>query len=151
MKADTLVLYAAWAAVAGGLIPVMASMNGTLGRAIGSPIHASLVLCLAGTVGVIAVWLVFRPAMPPAAAWGGVPWFAWLGGIGMAVYALSATYLAPRFGVGNFVISVVVAQLVLSSLIDQFGLFGAAVSPLGLRRLIGLGVLAVGATLVAMK
>ncbi|HVY88012.1 MAG TPA: DMT family transporter [Hyphomonadaceae bacterium] len=151
MNSATLTLFVAWSAVAGGLIPVMAAMNGTLGRAVGSPIHAAFVLCVAGTLGVALTWLAFRPAMPPAASWTSVPWYAWLGGVGMACYALSATFLAPRFGVGNFVICVVVAQLVTSSLIDQFGLFGMAQSTLGLRRLVGLGVLGLGAVLVAWK
>lgn len=151
MTLNNLIFFSAWSALAGGLIPVMAAMNGTLGRTIASPIHASLILCFAGTLGVIAVLIAFRPAMPAAESFAKVPPFAWFGGIGMMFYALSATFLAPRFGVGNFVICVVVAQLVASSLIDQFGLFGAPVQPLGIKRLIGLGVLAVGAGLVALK
>lgn len=148
---NTLLFYIAWSAVAGGGIPIMAAMNGTLGRAIGSPVHASLVLVLAGLTGILVVYAIVRPPMPSGAAFASVPPYAWFGGVSMALYALSATYLAPRFGVGNLVICVVVAQLVVSSVIDQFGLLGAPVNPLNLRRVAGLVVLGVGAALVAIK
>lgn len=151
MSINTLIFYGFWAALAGAGIPMMAATNGTLGRSLGSPIHASLVLVAVGAAVVLITFLAVRPAMPPSTAFASVPPFAWFGGIAMAFYALTATFLAPRFGVGNFVICVVVAQLVVSSMIDQFGLFGAPVTPISLRRAAGLAVLAVGAGLVAVK
>jgi transporter family-2 protein len=151
MNLHTILLFTAWSAIAGGVIPVMAALNGSLGRSIGSPIHAALILGVGGVIVMAGVLLVVRPAMPTGAAFASVPPMAWFAGVAMAIYAISATYLAPRFGVGNFVICVVVAQLVVSSVIDQFGLFGAPVYPIGIRRLIGLLVLGAGAALVAIK
>ena len=89
--------------------------------------------------------------MPASNLFAAVPPIAWLGGMAMAFYAISATYVTPNFGVGNFVMCVVIAQLAVSTLIDQFGLFGAPVYPVELRRLAGLALLGVGAALVAIK
>lgn len=151
MNTNNLLMYAAWAALAGALIPVMAALQGTLGRTIQSPLHASLIAVGMSFLAVGLVFAAFRPAMPAANLFAAVPPLAWLGGMAMAFYAISATFLAPRFGVGNFVMCVVVAQLIMSTLIDQFGLFGAPVYPADLKRFAGLALLAGGAALVAIK
>ena len=144
-------LYIAWSALAGALIPVMAATNGTLGRLIGNPSYASLVAVLVATAGVALVLLATRPAAPNSAAIASAPLWSWFGGLAIGFYAISATFVSPRFGVGNFIMCVVVAQLVMSSLIDQFGLFGATQHLIDVKRGVGLAALAIGAALVAMK
>lgn len=144
-------IYAVWSAIAGALIPVMAASTGTLGRSIGSPFHASLASILAAAALVFAVFLWARPAMPGGAALAAAPWWSWIGGAAVGFYTISAAFLAPRFGVGNFIMCVVVAQLVMSSCIDQFGLFGAPHHLIDLKRALGLAALAAGAALVAAK
>ena len=67
-----------------------------------------------------------------------------LAGLLVAFYVLSITWVAPRFGVGNAIFFVLLGQLVSATAIDQFGLFGAAVKPLGLTRGAGLGLMAMG-------
>lgn len=148
---NNVVFLAAWSALAGGLIPVMAALQGTLGRTIQSPIHASLIGVGVAFLAVGLVFAVLRPATPSGSLFAAVPPIAWVGGMAMGFYAISATFLAPSFGVGNFVMCVVVAQLVVSTLIDQFGLFGAPVYPVDLKRMAGLVLLGGGAALVAIK
>ncbi len=151
MNPSPILIYAAWAALAGATVPVMASLNGTLGRSIGAPFHAAVFSVAVAFAGVALTLLISRAPMPSIAAMGAAPKLAWFGGLGMAFYALTVTFLAPRFGIGNVVICVVVAQLVVSSLIDQFGLFGAPVHPIEMKRAGGLVLLAIGAGLVALK
>jgi bacterial/archaeal transporter family-2 protein len=151
MKLETLVLYAGWAALAGALIPVMAALQGTMGRSLQSPFHAALIGVGIAFLSVGIVFAIARPAMPGADLFAAVPKLAWVAGLAMAFYALTVTFLTPKFGVGNVVICVVVAQLVMSSIIDQFGLFGAPVHTIDLKRTAGLVLLAGGAALVAMK
>lgn len=151
MNSNNLMLYAAWAALAGVLIPVMAALQGTLGRTIQSPLHASLIAAGMSIVAVGIAFAALRPAMPAGELLTDVPPLAWIGGMAMGFYAISATVLAPRFGVGNFIMCAVVAQLVASTVIDQFGLFGAPVYPVDLKRLLGLVLLGAGAVLVALR
>ena len=151
MKADTLVFYAGWAALAGALIPVMAALQGTMGRSLQSPFHAALIGVGIAFLAVGITFAVMRPAMPSADLFASVPRIAWLAGLAMAFYALTVTFLTPKFGVGNIVMCVVVAQLIMSSVIDQFGLFGAPVYTIDLKRAAGLALLAGGAALVAIK
>lgn len=151
MNSNSVAIYAAWAALAGVLIPVMAALQGTMGRAIQSPLHASLIAAGMAIVAVGIAFAAIRPPMPANQLLATVPPLAWVGGMAMGFYAISATVLAPRFGVGNFVMCAVVAQLVASTVIDQFGLFGAPLHPVDLKRLIGLVLLGVGAVLIALR
>jgi transporter family-2 protein len=151
MKAETLVIYVAWSALAGALIPVMAALQGAMGRSLQSPFHASLIGVGIAFVTVGIVFAVMRPAMPSGELFAAAPKLAWFAGMAMAFYALTVTFVTPKFGVGNVVMCVVVAQLVMSSLIDQFGLFGAPVHGVDLKRAAGLALLAGGAALVAIK
>jgi bacterial/archaeal transporter family-2 protein len=151
MNMNNVALLAVWAALAGALIPVMAALQGTLGRTIQSPLHGSLIAVGMSFIVVGVVVAAFRPAMPAGSLFAAVPPLAWFGGAAMAFYAISATFVTPHFGVGNFVMCVVVAQLVMSTLIDQFGLFGAPVHVIDLKRAAGLALLAGGAALVALK
>lgn len=140
-----------WAAIAGALIPVFAALNGSLGRALGSPFLAAQVSALAALAAVAATLAMVRPGWPSASAIASVPPAAWFGGVAMGFYAVSAAWLTPRLGVGNFVICVVLAQLSISAAIDQFGLFGAPAAPLDLKRIAGFTLLAAGAALAMMR
>ena len=135
--------WALWAAAAGAGIPVMAALNGALSRQLGSTPAAAIVLfvvALAGTACVLAV-------SGDAARIGGIgraplPLFA--GGLIVCAYVLSVTHLAPRFGVANTIMFVMVAQIFTSTAIDHFGLFGAGVRHLSVVRLLGLALLLAG-------
>ena len=148
---SNMMFLAGWSALAGALIPVLAANSSTLGRAWGSPIHAALLAVGLSFVTVSVVLMVARPAAPTMDAIRAAPMIAYSAGLIMAFYALSATFVPPKFGVGNFVMCVVIAQLVMATIIDQFGLFGAPVYQVDWKRAGGLVLLGVGAAMVALK
>jgi transporter family-2 protein len=57
---------------------------------------------------------------------------------------LSATVIIPRFGAASFIGYILIAQLLASAVVDQFGLFGIARRPVDITKLIGLVVIAAG-------
>ena len=73
MKLETLVLYAGWAALAGALIPVMAALQGTMGRSLQSPFHAALIGVGIAFLTVGLIFAVARPAMPAGDLFTAVP------------------------------------------------------------------------------
>ncbi|TNF58218.1 MAG: DMT family transporter [Rhodobacteraceae bacterium] len=128
--------------LAGMGIPLLAALNAALGRHIGSPASAALVLFLVALgIAVLAVLLTGPGALTRL---GGVPKHLFLGGVFVAFYVLSVTYIAPHFGVGNAVFFVLIGQLVSAAAIDHFGLFGAQVSPLDLKRAGGIALMGLG-------
>ena len=55
------------------------------------------------------------------------PKHLFLAGLLVAFYVLSITWVAPRFGLGNAIMCVLLGQLISAAVIDQFGLMGAMV------------------------
>lgn len=138
--------YALIMLLAGIGVPLLAAMNAALGQHIGSPAAAALVLFFVALCIAAAVTLVTGPAALKAVAT--APRHLFLGGVFVAFYVLSVTYVAPHFGVGNAIFFVLLGQMISAALIDQFGLFGAQVSPLTLQRAGGIGVMVFGLWLI---
>ena len=128
--------------LAGIGVPVLAALNAALGRIIGSPAVAATVLF---AVAFVVAGLVALLTAPDAAARLGLaPKHLFLGGVLVAFYVLSITWIAPVIGVGNAVFFVLLGQLIAAAAIDHFGLFTAQVSPLSLTRAAGIALMAVG-------
>ena len=66
------------------------------------------------------------------------------GGLIVAFYVVSATLVAPRFGVGNLILFAMVAQIVFSAAIDHYGLLGVPVRPVSVVRIGGLLLMTAG-------
>lgn len=134
--------YAVIMLIAGMGIPTLAALNAALGLHIGSPSAAATILFLVAMIVASTVLVITGPVEILKAS--DAPKHLFLGGVLVAFYVLSITYIAPHFGVGNAVFFVLIGQMISAALIDHFGLFGAQVSPLSLTRAAGLSLMAVG-------
>ena len=133
----------------GALLPVQAILNTRLGRQTGGPLMASL---LSFTVGLICL-LIFnfmvnasavvnlRPATVS-------PWFIWLGGFLGAIFVGYITWVNQQQGVALTFALVVSGQIFCSLVIDHFGLFGSAISPISLQKTLGAILIVVGIALI---
>ncbi|MEY3672288.1 MAG: hypothetical protein RI904_1945 [Pseudomonadota bacterium] len=133
-----------WAALAGAFIPVMAILNGRLGKSMGEALHASVILFGVGFLFCLTVALVLTKSLPQATDLANAKPIEYLGGFIVGFYVISATLLAPRIGLANFIVCAVSAQIIISVVIDHYGLLGAAVRPVSLTRLLGVGLLIAG-------
>jgi len=123
-------------------IPILAALNAALGRTIGSPAVAASVLFVVAFLTAVIVALATNPqAISKVAA---APKHLFLGGVLIAFYVLTITWIAPIIGVGNAVFFVLIGQLIAAAAIDHFGLFGANVTPLSATRASGIAVMAIG-------
>ncbi len=134
--------YAVIMLAAGIGIPVLAALNAELGRFIGSPTAAGVVLFIIAFAASAVLLLFTGPQAVTKIA--SAPKHLLLAGLLVAFYVLSITHVAPHFGVGNAVFFVLLGQLISAAIIDHFGLFGAQVSPLSMARAAGIGLMAVG-------
>jgi bacterial/archaeal transporter family-2 protein len=124
-------------------IPVMASLNAALGLRIGSPAIAALILFGVAFLCIGLVALIRGEHADLGAR--NLHWSLFLGGTVVASYILAMTMLAPRIGIGNAVMLVLLGQLVSAALIDHIGLLGTSSHPMTLTRFIGLLGMAAGA------
>ena len=137
-------LLAAFALVVGALIPIQAATNATMSKALGGISYASLIL-FGVSIVVVSAWLLITQApTPPASAFRAAPFYGYLGGVIVATYVLSITFLAPRLGVGNAICFIVTGQIFAAVVIDHFGLFGAAVQPFSGMRAAGVALMVAG-------
>ncbi|MFU1477189.1 DMT family transporter [Roseovarius sp. C7] len=136
-------LYALVMLTAGIGIPLLAGLNAALGTRLGSPAAAATVLFVVAFLVALATCLAV--SSPRAlAGLAAAPRHLLLGGVLVAFYVLSITYVAPHFGVGNAVFFVLLGQLISAAAIDHYGLFGARISPLTLNRAAGIALMAAG-------
>lgn len=139
--------YALWAAAAGALIPFMAILNGRLGRTLGDPLLAPVLLFAVGFMVALTVGLVATGQVPDLRLALRARPIDLAGGAIVAGYVISVTLLAPRFGIGNAILFVMTAQIFTSALIDHYGLLGAVLRPVTTHRLIGLAIMVLGLAL----
>ncbi len=123
-------------------IPVLASLNATLGQFIGSPVAAVTILLFVAFFTIFFI-LVFTSNFPVGRI-AEAPRHLFLAGLLVVFYMLSVTAIAPQFGVGNAIFFVLLGQLISAALVDHFALFGSTGSPLTLTRTLGLGLMGLG-------
>lgn len=140
--------YALIMLAAGIGVPVLAALNAQLGKTINAPAAASVVLFAVALLVSLAVVAFTGPKALSGAV--NAPRYLWLGGVLVAFYVLSITFIAPHFGVGNAVFFVLLGQLISAAMIDHFGLFGATQTPLSLTRATGIAVMALGVGITQM-
>ncbi|MFZ3589113.1 DMT family transporter [Bacillus sp. DJP31] len=122
-------------AVIGGILAgTQAPINGELGRRIGS-LEAALVSFFIGTLVLTLFVLFFGKGQLPQAL--SVPKWQLLGGILGATFVTAIIFCVPNLGVATTIFSAIIGQVIISMVIDHFGLFGITRNPVNLYRLIG--------------
>jgi len=76
--------------------------------------------------------------------WRNVPWYALGAGIFGLVVIGSISYMIPRIGIAAAITTIVAGQLLVGTILDHYGLLGAAGRSMDLTRFIGLIVVLAG-------
>jgi transporter family-2 protein len=140
------------ALIAGALIPVQAAANAALSKSIRGnvPVAALILFAIAGVATLLAVLLAREPA-PTVETLRAAPWWSYLGGLIVAFYVFSITFLAPRIGVGTAISLVVTGQILAALTIDHFGLLRSLTFPLNPVRLLGAVLMGIGVFLALRR
>jgi transporter family-2 protein len=140
------------ALIAGALIPVQAAANAALSRAFHVNVpFSSLTLFTVALIATAAGVLVSGAPVPAADDLLGAPWWSLTGGLIVAFYVFSITFLAPRIGVGNAVALIVTGQVAAALTIDHLGLMQSLVFPLTPARAAGAVLMVVGVYLALRR
>jgi transporter family-2 protein len=129
--------------VAGFGIPVMAALNSGLGSKLDSPALATSILFIVGAV-VSLTYLLFSGGIPKSPVENTIPIVFYMGGLVVAFYILSITWVIPKFGVANAISLVLLGQLLSMTVINHFGLFGALQNSISGQSLAGLALMVAG-------
>lgn len=142
------ILLVTLALVAGAFMPIQAGVNSRLRFLIGDPVSAAMISFAVGTLGLAAYVIALRKPWPDAALVSAAPWWLWTGGLMGAFFVAASVVLAPRLGAAAMMAWLIAGQLTASVLLDHFGLIGYALREASPLRLVGAGLLVVGAVLV---
>jgi transporter family-2 protein len=122
----------------GPLSSLMSQRIGTMGSV--------FIIHLGGAV--IAGVLLLVLGVGNLGAWRRVPWYALIAGVFGVIVISAVSYTIPRIGAAVTVTLIITAELILSTLLDHFGLLGTSVRPFDLPRVAGIAVLLVGTWLI---
>ena len=136
--------YFIWALVAGAFIPLIGILNARVGRALGEPIYATVIVFFVAILIALLASVVFGKSSLTTQNLQNLEPFDYGAGLIVAFYVISATVLAPKIGVANFIVMAVSSQILFSLMIDHFGLFGAPVKPISMIQLFGAFMLLIG-------
>src|SRR5438067_1905618 len=107
MPAGQFAILACLAVIVGALIPIQAATNAAMARAVGSVPISSLFVFAVG-LAVTATWVALAGLpLPNVSTMRAAPIYGYFGGLIVASYVISITFLAPRLGVGNAICFIV--------------------------------------------
>lgn len=135
--------------IGGGLLALQAPTNAMLSRAGGSPVLAALISFAVGTVALLIAWIA-SGSRPAAGPFGGLPWYAWLGGLYGAFFVAVAAFAAPRIGLASLITIGIAGQIAMALLLDHLGALGLPRDPISLGRIVG-ALLVVGGVILVRR
>jgi transporter family-2 protein len=133
-------------AVVGGVaVALQGQFMGLIDKCIGT--RESVFITYASG-GVLAGIVMLASSGGNLRSWQEVPWYAFSAGVLGLVIVTTISYTVPRLGLSKAFTIIVASQFVTAALLDNFGLLGAVMRPLGISRLLGFGVLTLGVWLI---
>jgi len=141
-------LLIAVAVLAGAILPIQASMNAKLGRAVGDPVYAALISFVIGTVGLIAYVLFAKTELQEITKVSSLEWYIWTAGLMGAFYVAAVIILVPKIGATMTFGAIVAGQLGLSLVVDHYGVLGIPVQSVNWQRLLGIVLIVMGVILI---
>ncbi len=135
--------------VAGALQAWGPPMNGALRKSLENPWLASIVSFLPIVALLMVLWFCLPTPMPTSKGVASMPWWAPLGGLLGAFAVLMGLLFVDKIGAGPFAGLTITANILMSLVIDQFGLFGMQQHSLNAWRILGGVLMTVGIVLIA--
>lgn len=132
---------------AGVAMAVQGSLNSALGKVIGL-LEATLVVHFTAALAVAVMLFALGLGDGSWERLGEAPWYVYLGGlVGVAItYGVVASI--PKVGVAAATTAIIIGQVTMAMLVDQFGLFGLPKVGFDWWKALGLVLLAGGAWLM---
>ena len=140
--------FLAIAIFAGVLNPFLGGMNATLSKTLNQPVWAVGATFALAMVATLVVALVTGQRLPDGAGIARTPWWAWSGGLFAAGYVLSLTLVASKLGASVFTGVTVTVAMIVSVVLDHYGVVGFEVHKVSVLRVVGAFVMTGGLALI---
>ncbi len=144
-----IIIFVLFAALGGAAITVQAGLNAQVARTLGHPLWGTLVSLTVSVLSILPMLILFRAGPPTLSGIGETPWWIWIGGALGALFITVALIAAPELGAVVFISAVVMGQIIVSLLLDQFAIAGFPSRPVTLLRIAGAALVVIGVLISA--
>ena len=141
-------LYILLALVAGAMMPTQAATNNKMAGVVDSPILSALLSFVVGTIALLVYGLLSGVPLGNIVSAKNAPVVAWIGGLLGAFYVTANVLLVPRLGVAMTFSLIIAGQMLVTVIIDHFGLLGVPVKEVSLARAVGILLIMAGVVLI---
>ena len=127
----------------GTLGPIQTGVNSTLSNYLSHPSQAAFISFLGG--------VFLKPSIPNIVDLKKAPIWSFSGGLMGACIVFGAILIAPKIGAATYVSTFITGTIIMSLILDHFGLMAFEVKPLNLWKLFGVSLVITGMMIVNFK
>ena len=146
-------LFYGLAVVAGLSNPLQSAANAALNKGVGQPLATAVVVyavALCGLLVCAGIAAVSSISFDGLGKLSGLPWWAFIGGLCQLTFPLVAAVRTQKIGSAGFTVAVLVVAVVLSIVLDKYGLMGLPIRDATWPRMLGAALAIGGVTLVSV-
>lgn len=136
------------ALLAGAMMPTQAATNNKMAAVVESPVLAAFISFVVGTIALFVYALLSGETLASLAGARNAPPIAWIGGLLGAFFVAAAVTLVPRLGVAMTFSLIIAGQMLVTLVIDHFGLLGIPEKQISWPRVIGALMITGGVVLI---
>lgn len=136
------------ALLVGAFLPLQVGVNTKLGEAVGSPLLSALISFCVGTIALLSYILITGIPLANAANAKNASPIAWTGGLLGAFFVASSIILLDKLGAAMTISLIIAGQMLMSLIMDHYGLLGMEVKPISLGRVAGVVLVIAGVVLI---
>ena len=141
-------LYILLALAAGAMMPTQAATNNKMAEFVHNPVLSAFLSFFVGTVALFVYLLFSGVPLEDLVSAKEAPAIAWIGGLLGAFFVTAAVVLVPRLGVAMTFSLMIAGQLIVTLIIDHFGLLGVPVKEVSLARIGGILLITAGVVVI---
>jgi bacterial/archaeal transporter family-2 protein len=141
------IIWIALAFLSGAFLPIQAGLNTKLGKALASPVYASMFSFIVGAAGLITYIILTRQTI----SWAGIkdaPGYVWIGGLLGAFYVTVIILAFPKLGPGLTFGLVVAGQMTVSILLEHFNILVAQQNSISYMKVLGVLLVVAGVIII---
>ena len=135
----------------GSLIAIQGAANSALGKHLGETLHAALISFGSGFLLLLVLTLTLTEGLPDISKVAAAPKVTLIGGALGVLYVTSMILFVSKIGVASALIAALCGQVILSILLDHFGVLGLQANAASPSRIAGGLLIILGLFLINYK